>query len=66
MGNYFHSLITTARDAVIGFIVLILFLSVRWLQRQLSGRAANSLHAYSERRTMGQCRGSVCNGKRAQ
>lgn len=39
MGNYFHSLITTAPlTLAIGFIVLILFLSVRWLQRQLSGQ----------------------------
>ncbi|SUH34605.1 lipoprotein [Salmonella enterica subsp. enterica] len=40
MGNYFHSLITTAPlTLAIGFIVLILFLSVRWLQRQLSGKS---------------------------
>lgn len=39
MGNYFHSLITTAPlTLAIGFIVLMLFLSVRWLQRQLSGQ----------------------------
>lgn len=39
MGNYFHSLVTTAPlTLAIGFIVLILFLSVRWLQRQLSGQ----------------------------
>lgn len=39
MGNYFHSLMTTAPlTLAIGFIVLMLFLSVRWLQRQLSGQ----------------------------
>ncbi|AKE60289.1 RNase E specificity factor CsrD [Citrobacter farmeri] len=39
MGNYFHSLLTTAPlTLAIGFIVLMLFLSVRWLQRQLSGQ----------------------------
>ncbi|MGK3373939.1 RNase E specificity factor CsrD, partial [Citrobacter youngae] len=39
MGNYFHSLMTTAPLTLsIGFIILMLFLSVRWLQRQLSGQ----------------------------
>ncbi|KWU90324.1 hypothetical protein AGE06_23915 [Salmonella enterica subsp. enterica serovar Kentucky] len=39
MGNYFHSLITTSPlTLALGFIVLILFLSVRSLQRQLSGQ----------------------------
>ena len=36
MGNYFHSLLTTAPLTIaIAFIILMLFLSVRWLQRQL-------------------------------
>lgn len=39
MGNYFHSLMTTAPLTIaIAFIILMLFLSVRWLQRQLSGQ----------------------------
>ena len=39
MGNYFHSLLTTAPLTIaIAFIILMLFLSVRWLQRQLSGQ----------------------------
>ena len=39
MGNYFHSLMTTAPlTLAIAFIILMLFLSVRWLQRQLSGQ----------------------------
>ncbi len=39
MGNYFHSLLTTAPlTLAIAFIILMLFLSVRWLQRQLSGQ----------------------------
>lgn len=39
MGNYFHSLMTTAPlTLAIGFIILMLFLAVRWLQRQLSGQ----------------------------
>ncbi|EOT8833583.1 RNase E specificity factor CsrD [Escherichia fergusonii] len=39
MGNYFHSLMTTAPLTIaIGFIIIMLFLAVRWLQRQLSGQ----------------------------
>ncbi|POT55070.1 RNase E specificity factor CsrD [Citrobacter amalonaticus] len=39
MGNYFHSLMTTAPlTLAIGFIVIMLFFAVRWLQRQLSGQ----------------------------
>ena len=39
MGNYFHSLMTTAPlTGAIGFIILMLFLAVRWLQRQLAGQ----------------------------
>lgn len=39
MGNYFHSLMTTAPlTLAIGFIILMLFLAVRWLQRQLFGQ----------------------------
>lgn len=46
MGNYFHSLVTTAPlTLAIGFIVLILFLSVRWLQRQLSGQELLEIRA---------------------
>ncbi len=37
MGNYFHSLMTTAPlTGAIGFIIVMLFLAVRWLQRQLA------------------------------
>ncbi|HFZ8996180.1 TPA: RNase E specificity factor CsrD [Citrobacter freundii] len=39
LAGYSHSLLTTAPlTLAIGFIILILFLSVRWLQRQLSGQ----------------------------
>ncbi|AGN85975.1 MULTISPECIES: RNase E specificity factor CsrD [Enterobacteriaceae] len=39
MANYFRSLLTTAPLTVaIGFMIVILFLSVRWLRRQLSGQ----------------------------
>ncbi len=39
MGNYFHSLMTTAPlTGAIGFIIVMLFLAVRWLQRQLAGQ----------------------------
>lgn len=39
MANYFHSLVTTVPlTLAIGFMVLIIFLSVRWLRRQLSGQ----------------------------
>lgn len=39
MGNYFHSLMTTAPlTGAIGFIIIMLFLAVRWLQRQLAGQ----------------------------
>lgn len=39
MGHYFHSMMTTAPlTLAIGFIVIMLFLAVRWLQRQLSGQ----------------------------
>ena len=39
MGNYFHSLMTTAPLTVaIAFLIVMLFLSVRWLQRQLYGQ----------------------------
>lgn len=39
MGNYFHSLMTTAPLTIaIGFIIIMLFLAVRWLQRQLAGQ----------------------------
>ncbi len=68
MGNYFHSLITTAPlTLAIGFIVLILFLSVRWLQRQLSGQEL--LEIRSTRILNGErganVRGSVYDGQRA-
>lgn len=39
MANYFRSLMTTAPlTAAVGFIVILLFLAVRWLRRQLSGQ----------------------------
>lgn len=39
MGHYFHSTMTTAPLTVaIGFIIIMLFLAVRWLQRQLAGQ----------------------------
>lgn len=39
MANYFHSLLTTAPLTVaVGFMVIIVFLAVRWLRRQLSGQ----------------------------
>ncbi|MDU4356381.1 RNase E specificity factor CsrD [Phytobacter diazotrophicus] len=39
MANYFRSLLTTVPlTLAIGFMVLIIFLSVRWLRRQLSGQ----------------------------
>lgn len=39
MANYFRSLVTTVPlTLAIGFMVLIVFLSVRWLRRQLSGQ----------------------------
>ncbi|MDK9358208.1 RNase E specificity factor CsrD [Lelliottia sp. V106_10] len=39
MANYFRSLMTTAPLTVaVGFIVVLLFLAVRWLRRQLSGQ----------------------------
>ena len=39
MANYFRSLMTTVPlTLAIGFMVLIIFLSVRWLRRQLSGQ----------------------------
>ncbi|ALR78313.1 RNase E specificity factor CsrD [[Enterobacter] lignolyticus] len=39
MVNYFHSLLTTAPLTVaIGFMVLVIFFSVRWLRNQLSGQ----------------------------
>ncbi len=39
MGNYFHSLMTTAPlTGAIAFIIVMLFLAVRWLQRQLAGQ----------------------------
>ena len=39
MANYFRSLMTTAPLTIaVGFIVLLIFLAVRWLRRQLSGQ----------------------------
>ncbi len=39
MGNYFHSLMTTAPlTGRLAFIILMLFPAVRWLQRQLAGQ----------------------------
>ncbi|WP_449557704.1 RNase E specificity factor CsrD [Huaxiibacter chinensis] len=39
MANYFRSLMTTAPlTAAVAFIVILLFLAVRWLRRQLSGQ----------------------------
>ncbi len=39
MANYFHSLMTTAPLTLsVGFIVLLIFLAVRWQRRQLSGQ----------------------------
>ncbi|MRS89975.1 RNase E specificity factor CsrD [Enterobacteriaceae bacterium RIT714] len=39
MANYFRSLMTTAPLTIaIGFIVLLIFLAVRWVRRQLSGQ----------------------------
>ncbi|MBM3070199.1 RNase E specificity factor CsrD [Lelliottia sp. RWM.1] len=39
MANYFHSLMTTAPLTVsVAFIVLLIFLAVRWLRRQLAGQ----------------------------
>ncbi|UXY11439.1 RNase E specificity factor CsrD [Kosakonia sp. ML.JS2a] len=39
MANYFRSLLTTAPlTLAIGFMIVIIFLSVRWLRRQLSGQ----------------------------
>lgn len=39
MANYFHSLMTTAPlTLAVGFIVLLIFLAVRWQRRQLSGQ----------------------------
>lgn len=41
MASYFRSMMTTAPLTVaVAFIVLLIFLAVRWLRRQLSGRAA--------------------------
>lgn len=38
MSNYFRSLMTTAPlTMAVGFIVVLIFLAVRWLRRQLSG-----------------------------
>ena len=39
MVNYFHSLLATAPlTLAIGFMVIIIFLAVRWLRRQLAGQ----------------------------
>lgn len=39
MANYFHSLVTTAPlTGAVGFIVILIFLAVRWLRRQLAGQ----------------------------
>ncbi|UWM63813.1 RNase E specificity factor CsrD [Enterobacter sp. CP102] len=39
MANYFHSLMTTAPlTLAVGFIVLLIFVAVRWQRRQLSGQ----------------------------
>lgn len=39
MVNYFHSLLATAPlSLAIGFMVIIIFLAVRWLRRQLAGQ----------------------------
>ena len=39
MANYFHSLMTTAPLTIaVAFIVLLIFLAVRWLRRQLAGQ----------------------------
>lgn len=39
MANYFRSLMTTAPlTFAVGFVVILIFLAVRWLRRQLSGQ----------------------------
>ena len=46
MANYFRSLVTTVPlTLAIGFMILIVFLSVRWLRRQLSGQALLELRS---------------------
>ncbi len=46
MANYFHSLLTTAPlTLAIGFMVLVIFLAVRWLRRQLAGGELLELRA---------------------
>ncbi|MFX4312937.1 RNase E specificity factor CsrD, partial [Enterobacter sp. 63] len=45
MANYFHSLMTTAPlTLAVGFIVLLIFLAVRWQRRQLSGQELSLIH----------------------
>ncbi len=51
MSNYLRSLMTTAPLTIaVAFIVLLIFLAVRWQRRQLSGRgtAGNTLRADTE------------------
>ena len=46
MANYFRSMMTTAPLTVaIGFMIVIIFLAVRWLRRQLSGQELLELRA---------------------
>ncbi len=58
MVNYFRSLSITAPLSIsIGFMVVIFF-AVRWIRRQLAGRAAGAaFHAYPERRARRRCAG---------
>lgn len=62
MASYFHSLVTTVPlTLAIGFMIAIIFLSVRWLRRQLSGQELLELRSTrilnGERGT--QARGSI-------
>ena len=46
MANYFRSLLTTAPLTIaIGFMIVIIFLSIRWLRRQLSGQELLEIRA---------------------
>jgi len=46
MANYFHSLFTTAPlTFAIGFMVIIIFVAVRWLRRQLAGQELLEMRA---------------------
>ena len=61
MSNYLRSLMTTAPLTIaVAFIVLLIFLAVRWQRRQLSGQNCwKHARADTEWRAGPQVRGSV-------